>query len=140
MSYIQLKRNSRLFILAEQFVQVRDENNWSQRKEHFYAIRYQAGTWKHTRRTCIRSVNGADELIFNHKFIITKCLPRQRLNFSAFCKKFNLCLGESAYLKNFRSEKGVIMPKNPLKIYHHNEKRMVQVKFRGSMNNSGTNM
>ena len=68
---IRLKRNSRLFKMAEQFVQVGDETEWSQREEHFYSIRYQAASWKHDRRVCIRSVRGADELIFHHEFIIT---------------------------------------------------------------------
>jgi hypothetical protein len=68
---IRLKRNRRLFKMAEEFVQVGDETEWSQKEEYFYSIRYQAGTWKHDRRVCIRSVRAADELIFHHEFIIT---------------------------------------------------------------------
>ena len=68
---IRLKRNARLFKIAEQFVQVGDETEWSQREEYFYSIRYRTGTWKHDRRVCIRSVRAADELIFHYEFIIT---------------------------------------------------------------------
>lgn len=57
--------------MAEQFVQVGDDTEWSRREEHFYSIRYQADSWKHDRRVCIRSVREADELIFHHEFIIT---------------------------------------------------------------------
>jgi hypothetical protein len=68
---IRLKRNRRLFKRAEEIVQVGDETEWSQREEHFYSTRYQAGTWKHDRRVCIRSVRAANELIFHHEFINT---------------------------------------------------------------------
>ena len=57
--------------MAEEFVQVGDETEWSQREEHFYSTRYQASTWKHDRRVCVRSVRAANELIFHHEFIIT---------------------------------------------------------------------
>ena len=54
----------------------------SQREEYFYSIRYQAGTWKHDRRVCIRSVREANEVIFHHEFIITNLsdvIPAERV-------------------------------------------------------------
>ena len=57
--------------MAEQFVQFGDETEWSQREEHFYSSRYQAASWKHDRRVCIRSVRAANELIFHHEFLLT---------------------------------------------------------------------
>ena len=63
-----------LLKMAEKFVQVGDETEWSQREKYFHSIRYQAGTWKHDRRVCICSIREASELIFHHEFIITNLL------------------------------------------------------------------
>ncbi len=71
---IRLKQNPRLLKMAEKFVQVGDETEWSQREKYFHSIRYQAGTWKHDRRVCICSIREASELIFHHEFIITNLL------------------------------------------------------------------
>lgn len=51
--------------MADQFVQVGAETEWSQREEHVYSIRYQVGTWK--RGTMENFINEAKNGFFFDK-------------------------------------------------------------------------
>ncbi len=67
---IRLKNNARLTQLGEQKITYGD-NEWGKREVHYFSVQYQAKSWSHERRVCIQSVREADELLFQHTFIVT---------------------------------------------------------------------
>lgn len=68
---IRLKNNRKLGQLAEQFVQIGDDQEWEKTEIHYHSTVYQAKSWTTPRRVCIRSTREGGELLFRHEFIIT---------------------------------------------------------------------
>lgn len=77
---IRLKRNSKLYELAEQFVFYDNDHPWDEKEEYFHSVMYQAKSWRVPRRVCIRSTRNVGELLFEHAFIVTnlsKTIPAE---------------------------------------------------------------
>lgn len=68
---IRLKRNNKLYQLAEKFVFIDNHHPWDEKEEYYYSVPYQAASWSKPRRVCIRSTRGVGELLFKHAFIVT---------------------------------------------------------------------
>ncbi|SIO31944.1 Transposase DDE domain group 1 [Carnobacterium alterfunditum] len=68
---IRLKSNRNLGKIAEQFVSIDDQQDWDKKEVHYASTLYQAKSWTHPRRICIKSTREATELIARHEFIIT---------------------------------------------------------------------
>ncbi len=67
---ISLKSNARLTQLGEEKINY-DNLDQDKREVHYFSVQYQAKSWSHARRVCIQSVREADELLFQHTFIVT---------------------------------------------------------------------
>lgn len=67
---IRLKNNARLTQLGEQKISY-GNNEWDKKEVHYFSVQYHAKSWNHVRRVCIQSVLEADELLFQHTFIVT---------------------------------------------------------------------
>lgn len=67
---IRLKNNARLTQLGEQKISY-GNNEWDKKEVNYFSVQYQAKSWNHARRVCIQSVREADELLFQHTFIVT---------------------------------------------------------------------
>ncbi|WP_034300444.1 IS1380 family transposase, partial [Alkalibacterium sp. AK22] len=68
---IRLKNNRKLDYLAEKSVLYGDNQKWEEREVQYFSVSYQAQSWSHPRRVCIRSIRDVDELLFQHTFIVT---------------------------------------------------------------------
>ncbi len=66
---IRLKSNARLSQLGEEKINY-DNLDQDKREVHYFSVQYQAKSWSHARRVCIQSVREADELLFQHTFIV----------------------------------------------------------------------
>ena len=67
---IRLKSNRKLNTLGEEKIRY-GNNDWGKREVYYFSNQYQAASWNHPRRVCIQSVREADELLFQHTFIVT---------------------------------------------------------------------
>lgn len=68
---IRLKANRRLNQLAERFVQISDEQNWTETEVHYYRASYQARSWPKPRQIYIKSTRPAGELLFQHEYLVS---------------------------------------------------------------------
>ncbi|SIN87933.1 Transposase DDE domain group 1 [Carnobacterium alterfunditum] len=68
---IRLKSNRKLGKIAEQFISIDDQHDWYRKEVHYASVLYQAKSWSHSRRVCIKSTREATELIARHEFIVT---------------------------------------------------------------------
>lgn len=68
---VRLKSNRNLGKIAEQFVSINDQHDWDKKEVHYVSIIYQAKSWSHPRRICIKSTREATELIARHEFVLT---------------------------------------------------------------------
>ena len=67
---IRLKNNARLTQLGEQKISY-GNNEWDKKEVQYFSVQYQVKSWNHARRVRIQSVQEADELLFQHTFIVT---------------------------------------------------------------------
>lgn len=68
---IRLKSNRNLGKIAEQFVFIDDNLDWTKKEVRYISTIYQAKSWKKPRRLCIKSTREANELIARHEFVLT---------------------------------------------------------------------
>lgn len=68
---IRLKNNRKLGQIAEKSILYGDNQKWEEREVQYFSTTYQAQSWSHSRRVCIRSTREAGELLFQHEFIVT---------------------------------------------------------------------
>jgi len=68
---VRLKSNRNLGKIAEQFVSINDQHDWDKKEVHYVSTIYQAKSWSHPRRICIKSTREATELIARHEFVLT---------------------------------------------------------------------
>lgn len=68
---IRLKSNRKLGKIAERFISIDDQHDWDRKEVHYASVLYQAKSWSHSRRVCIKSTREATELIARHEFIVT---------------------------------------------------------------------
>lgn len=68
---IRLKNNRKLGQIAEKSVLYGDNQKLEEREVQYFSTTYQAQSWSHSRRVCIRSTREAGELLFQHEFIVT---------------------------------------------------------------------
>lgn len=68
---IRLKSNRALGKLAEGYIKIDDDMDWTTEETYYYSTTYQAASWTKPRRICIKSVRRPNELIFEHTYIVT---------------------------------------------------------------------
>ena len=68
---VRLKSNRNLGKIAEQFVSINAQHDWDKKEVHYVSTIYQAKSWSHPRRICIKSTREATELIARHEFVLT---------------------------------------------------------------------
>lgn len=68
---VRLKTNRQLAHLAESFIQIGDDQPWSETEIHYHTTTYQAGSWDHSRKIFIKSTRLAGELRFQHEYLVT---------------------------------------------------------------------
>jgi hypothetical protein len=128
---IRLKANAKLYDLAEPFLKKLNRNSEISEKQVIYGeFNYQAGSWDKKRKVIVKIEKPADQLVYNHTFIVTNIKDR-------FAREIIKFYCQRGTMENFIKEgkNGFAFGKMSSSKYQANSNKLQQMMLAYNLNN-----